>query len=180
MGPGVQQELSLGTLQMVLSKLELCLQSTILYHVAERHQGLCKRAQEAFVTQRKALEDAEASCHQHISSCLNRLHLLTAEQAELTLYLSSVLPTSVGMEVPSLDGSTFHPESFLQMVLSIYPVGTVTTLPPVLGCIPPSQVQIVEGDPAKQQEVENQLCLHYMEAEVHLMGILAPGEEVMH
>ena len=74
----------------------------------------------------------------------------------------------------------FHPEPFLQMVPSVYPVGTVTTLPPVLGHIPPGPVLIVEDNPAKQQEVENQLCLCYTKAKVHLMGILAPGEEVMH
>ena len=82
-----QQQLSPGNLQMVLGKLELCLQSTILHHAAEHHQGLLKRAQEAFITQRKVLEDAEASCHQCISSFLNRLHLPTAKQVELTLYL---------------------------------------------------------------------------------------------
>ena len=65
------------------------------------------------------------------------------------------------------------------MVPSIYPVGTVTTLPPVSGCIPPDPVLIVEDDPAMQQEVENQLCLCYTEAEVCLRGILALGDEVM-
>ena len=66
------------------------------------------------------------------------------------------------------------------MVPSIYPVGSVTTLPPVSGHIPPGPVLTVEDDPAMQQEVENQPCLHYTEANVYLTGILAPGEEVMH
>ena len=65
------------------------------------------------------------------------------------------------------------------MVPSVYPAGTVTTLPPALGHIPPSPVLIVEDNPAMQQEVENQLCLHYTEAKVCLTGILAPEEEVM-
>ena len=98
---------------MVLGELEFCLQSTILHHVAEHHQGLLKGAQEAFVTQCKVLEDTEASCHQHISSCLSRLHLSTDKQAKLTLYLSLLPPASSKTEVPSLDGSAFHPEPFL-------------------------------------------------------------------
>ena len=108
-----QQELLPEILQMVLGELELCLQSTILHYVAEHHQGLSRRGQEAFITQRKALEDREASCHQHISGCLNRLCLLTAKQAELTIYLSLLLPASVGKEVLSSYGSTFHSESLL-------------------------------------------------------------------
>ena len=76
-------------------ELELCLQSTILHYVAEHHQGLSKRGQAAFITQRKVLEDMEASCHQHISGCLSRLQLPTAEQAELPIYLSLLLPAPV-------------------------------------------------------------------------------------
>ena len=175
-----QQELSLEALQVVLWELELCLQSTILHYGAEYHQGLSQRRQEAFITWRKALEDMEASYHQHTSGCLNRLHLPTAEQAELTIYLSLLLPASVRTEVPSLDQSTFHSEPSLQMVLSVYPACTVSTLlSPVSGHIAPGPVQIVEDNPAMQWEVENQLCLYYMEAKICLMGILAPGEEVM-
>ena len=139
-----QQELSPET----LGELELCLQSPIIHYVAEHHQGLSKRGQEAFIVQRKALEDTEASCHQCISGCLNRLHLLTAEQAELKIYLSLLLPAPVGTEVLSLDGSTFPLEPLLQMVPSVYPVGTVTTLPPASGHIPAGPVQIVEDNTA--------------------------------
>ena len=57
------------------------------------------------------------------------------------------------------------------MVPSNYPAGTVSTLPPVSDCIPPSPILIIEDNPTVQQEVENQLCLHYTEAEVHLMAI---------
>ena len=110
---GGQQELSLEALQMVLGELELCLQSTILHYVAEHHKGLSKRGQEVFITQRKALEDMEASYYQCIICCLNRLQLLTAKQADLTIYLSSLLPASVGTEVPSLDRNMFHLEPLL-------------------------------------------------------------------
>ena len=60
------------------------------------------------------------------------------------------------------------------MVPSVYLVGTVSTLPLVLDCVPPNPILIIEDNPTMQQEVENQLHLHYTEAKVHLTAILAP------
>ena len=121
-----------------------------------------------------------ASCLQCISGCLSRLQLPTAEQAELPIYLMSLLPAPIRTEVPYFDGNTFNPEHLLQMVPSVYPMGTATTLPPFPGCFPPCPVPVVEGSPAEQWEVENQLHLCYTEAEVSLMGTMAPGKEVVH
>ena len=98
---------------MVLGELELCLQSTLLHHEAKHHQGASRRGQEALLTQWRALEDVEASCHQHISSCLNRLCILPAKQAELIIHLSPLLLVSIGTEVSPLEGSIFHPELML-------------------------------------------------------------------
>ena len=138
-----------------------------------------RKGQEALITWRRALEDMEISCHHHISSCLNRLCILAAKQAELTIHWPSLPPASIKAEVPSLDGSLFHREPLLHMVPSAYPVGTVSTLPLVSDSVPPSPVPIIKENPTMQQEVKNQLCLHYMGAKICLMVILAPGEEII-
>ena len=99
---------------MVLGELELCLWNTILYYVADHHQGTSTKGQEALITWRRMHWKAWKP-HVTIASVAALIGCTFQQLNKLnwTIHLLLLPPASIEAEIPSLHGNLFHPELLL-------------------------------------------------------------------